>query len=411
MIYVLMAVLAVGRVIAYERPPLTDYQLAAFFNPARTVIIEGTTKTGKNHAGLAWFFEQAAVEARAMNYWWAEPVYLQAEVSYDRLKRAIPEDLRQPNDSEKSLTLANGRKLWFKSMEKPDNLYGEDVGAAVINEASRGREESWWAIRSTLTATLGPVRIMGNLKGKKNWFYRMARRIEAGEADAAYFKFISAQAVKAGIFPESEIASARRDLPEAVFNELYLGEPNEDGSNPFGLEYIAGNSVADLAEGPAICFGVDLAKSFDYTSIKGLNAEGELCVSERFQMPWAETKARIRKVCGKTPTLVDSTGVGDPVLEDLQRAGGGNYTGFHFSQRSKQQLIEGLAVAVQQGATTILDGVHRMEMESFEYQYTRTGVIYAAPEGMHDDEVCAHALAWSHFHGGSKASKAWRVIT
>jgi len=33
------------------------------------------------------------------------------------------------------------------------------------------------------------------------------------------------------------------------------------------------------------------------------------------------------------------------------------------------------------------------ELEAFEYEYTRLGVRYAAPEGLHDDCVCALALA------------------
>ena len=33
------------------------------------------------------------------------------------------------------------------------------------------------------------------------------------------------------------------------------------------------------------------------------------------------------------------------------------------------------------------------ELEAFEYEYTRTGVRYTAPPGMHDDCVCALALA------------------
>ena len=33
------------------------------------------------------------------------------------------------------------------------------------------------------------------------------------------------------------------------------------------------------------------------------------------------------------------------------------------------------------------------ELETFEYEYTRTGVRYTAPTGLHDDGVCALALA------------------
>ena len=39
------------------------------------------------------------------------------------------------------------------------------------------------------------------------------------------------------------------------------------------------------------------------------------------------------------------------------------------------------------------DGIIRQELDTFEYVYTRTGVIYSAPEGLHDDAVCALALA------------------
>ena len=38
-------------------------------------------------------------------------------------------------------------------------------------------------------------------------------------------------------------------------------------------------------------------------------------------------------------------------------------------------------------------GVIVKELEAFEYEYTRTGVRYSAPEGLHDDAVCALALA------------------
>jgi hypothetical protein len=36
------------------------------------------------------------------------------------------------------------------------------------------------------------------------------------------------------------------------------------------------------------------------------------------------------------------------------------------------------------------------ELEEFGYEYTRTGVRYSAPEGLHDDTVCALALAVQH---------------
>jgi len=33
-------------------------------------------------------------------------------------------------------------------------------------------------------------------------------------------------------------------------------------------------------------------------------------------------------------------------------------------------------------------------MRNFEFEYTRTGVRYTAPQGLHDDAVMSLALAW-----------------
>jgi hypothetical protein len=326
------------------------------------------------------------------NYWWVAPIYAQAKIAFRRLKRGISHrDVYRANESELTLTLANGAVIWFKGADKPDSLYGEDVYAAVCDEASRWKEESWHAVRSTLTATQGPVRIIGNVKGRKNWAYRLARRAESGEPGMRYSKITAYDAVEAGVLAPEEIADAQATLPAAVFAELYLAEPSDDGGNPFGLDAIAAN-VAPLSPEPAAVFGVDLAKSQDHTVAIGLDAQGRTCAFERWQGPWELTLARLGALLGPTPALVDSTGVGDPIVEGLQKQCPG-VEGFKFTGPSKQQLMEGLAVAIQQAQITYPDGPIVSELEQFEYQYTRTGVHYAAPEGLHDDCVCALALA------------------
>jgi len=102
----------------------------------------------------------------------------------------------------------------------------------------------------------------------------------------------------------------------------------------------------------------------------------------------------------KTAPVIDSTGVGDPVLEALQKRGG-SYAGYKFTATSKQQLMERLAVAIQQRHVGFPDGVIVSELEAYEYVYSRTGVHYSAPEGLHDDCVCSLALAvWQREAGG-----------
>ena len=344
---------------------------------------------------LAWLFELALQGKPGRNYWWIAPVYPQAEIAYRRLKRAIPQDIYVSNESKLTISIFNGAVIWFKSAEKPDNLYGEDVWGAVIDEATRAREESWHAIWSTLTATQGPIRIIGNVKGRKNWAFALARKAEAGEPGMSYHRITCYDAIEAGIITKDEVDDARRQLPEPVFKELYENVPSDDAGNPFGLSAIRA-CIKPLSTLPPAWFGVDLAKSVDWTVIAGLDKFGQCCVFDRFQLPWKETEARVEAAVGSVKTLVDSTGVGDPIVESLHRRHY-NIEGYHFTPNSKQQLMECLANAIQKGSIGFPDGVIVNELESFEYEYVRNGVRYKAMEGMHDDCVCGLALAAFNF--------------
>lgn len=379
--------------IEYVRPYLYPKQSAFLFAPERYSIVEASTKTGKTVGCMVWLFEQAALgTGDGKNYWWVAPTYAVATIAFRRMKRAVPRHLYTANETEHTITLRNGAVIWFKGADKPDSLYGEDVYAAVVDEATRCKEDSWHAVRSTLTATRGPIRIIGNVKGRKNWAYQLARKAEQGTPDMAYFKLTAYDAVEAGVLDADEVEDAKRLLPDDVFKELYLAEPNDDGGNPFGLKAIRA-CIAPLSSSPVVAWGWDLAKSHDWTVGIGLDATGHVARLERWQGPWEKTIADIRRITNGLPAHVDSTGAGDPVLESLQKGGAFNFTGYKFSPSSKQQLMEGLAVAIQSKAVRYPEGVIVNELDVFEYEYTRTGVRYSAPDGLHDDAVCALALA------------------
>jgi phage FluMu gp28-like protein len=378
--------------IHYQRPQLANYQIDALFDNSRYAIVEASTKSGKTTACLIWIIEQALQGMSDQDFWWVAPVYGQAKIAFRRLKAGLPRESYTANESDLTLTLINGARIVCKSAEKPDNLFGEDVYGSVFDEASRAREEAWHALRSTLTATRGKVRIIGNVKGRKNWAYKLARRAESGEPGMSYAKITAYDAIDAGILDESEIEDARRQLPDNVFRELYLAEPSDDSGSPFGIIAIH-DCIAPLSNERAEVFGIDLAKSVDWTCIIGLDRKRRVCVFERFQKPWNETIETVRRIVGTTKASVDSTGVGDAVLESLQAGGRSNFEGFKFSQGSKQQLMEALAVAIQKKEISFPEGIITNELEAFEYEYTRTGVRYSAPSGMHDDAVCALALA------------------
>jgi len=279
----------------------------------------------------------------------------------------------------------------------------------VLDEATRMREESWHAVRSTLSTTRGPVRIIGNVRGRRNWVHMMAlRATQEPNGDVAYHRLTAWDAVEGGVMKAEEVEAAQRDLPAHVFRELYLAEPSDDGGNPFGIDAIA-KCVAKQSHKPAAVWGVDLAKSQDWTVAIALDEDGCVAHLERWQGQWADTKRRLASLIGEQPALIDSTGVGDPIVEDLQRTLP-NVEGFKFTASSKQQLMEGLSAAIHEGKVAFPDGWLRSELDTFGYEHTRTGVRYEAPAGLHDDGVCALALAVRHHAHATSNTLDIRII-
>ena len=380
--------------IIYNRTELYPKQEAALFDPRRYSLTEATTKSGKTSGCVIWLGEKALAGKPGENFLWVAPVYDQARMAFDRMCESTTREIIRPNINEMRIDYAPvGTHAWFKSADHPDSLYGYEFKAAVIDEASRMKEASWHAVRSTLTATRGQVRLIGNVRGRRNWFYRMCRKAEAGDRDMGYHKLTWRDAVEAGILELSEIEDARSQLPPSVFQELFEAQASDDQGNPFGTDAIRSCIIEAQSRFPIACWGWDLAKHHDWTYGVALDRQGREVRTVRFQAPWRDTRKRIILETQGRPALVDATGVGDPIVEDLQASPGGNFEGFVFTSRTKQMLMENLAIAFQQRDIGLTDRVLIAECESFEYVFTATGIRYSAPDGMYDDGVCALALA------------------
>ena len=226
--------------VAYVRPRLYPKQLAAIFSPSRYAIIEASTKSGKTVGCIVWLHEQAALNGGPnRHFWWIAPIKRVARIAFRRLKAYLPPDTFKSNETEMTITLRNGAVIVFLGAEDPDTLYGEDVFAAVIDEATRIKPGAWHAVRSTLTATQGPIRIIGNVKGSRNWAYKLARKAETGLREAYHYaKLTVNDAVAAGIFPREEQEDAKDVLPDAVYRELYMAEAADAGDQYIQVDKI-----------------------------------------------------------------------------------------------------------------------------------------------------------------------------
>jgi phage FluMu gp28-like protein len=211
--------------------------------------------------------------------------------------------------------------------------------------------------------------------------------MRGGEPDWESFKFST---YDNPFIDPSEIDAAKAQLPSVVFKQEYMADPMENASNPFGSEFI--QACTRSSSGVAAYYGIDLAKSVDWSVIIGLDKNGNVVHFDRFQKDWMQTKETILRLPKNVPIVIDSTGVGDAIVEDLQKKFNQMH-GFKFTSVSKQQLLEGLASAIHTKQISFPEGPIKGELEVFEYTFTPTGVRYSAPQGFHDDCVIALALA------------------
>lgn len=228
--------------ISIKRPNLTSYQKNFLYNDSRFTITEASTKVGKTFSHIWWLFENAHAKENKPNYnhWWVAPVYSQAKIAFNRMKAKVAQSgLYKINESNLIITTPIGTHIHFKSAEKPDNLFGEDVYSCVFDEAPRARVEAFYALRSTLTATKGKMKLIGNFGGVSNWMHHLKEKALV-DKEYAYFKITAWDAVKEGIIDEAEVLQAKKDLPDKIFKQLYLAEAQDLNDQIYSYDAISG---------------------------------------------------------------------------------------------------------------------------------------------------------------------------
>lgn len=339
--------------------------------------------------GKSLISQSIAIENGLANKYvaYVTPTYQLAKVFFDELIKVLPSEVMSANRSDLTIQFITGGVIRFFTGERLDSFRGLRFHMCIIDEASYipNLEQGWLnSIRPTLTDFKGKAIFLSTPRGQ-NYFYSLFMK---SDDNWASFKFSTYDNPH---IDKSEIDDAKSQLPHAVFEQEYMANPMENAANPFGSEFIK-SCIKPISHSEIVCFGIDLAKSYDYTVIIGLDSNGNTAYFNRFQKDWYNTKQEILKLPRK-PIVIDSTGVGDPIFEDLQREGL-QIQGLKFTQNSKQQLMVGLQTAIHTQKIGYPDGEIVKELEVFEYQYTATGVKYSAPSGFHDDCVMALALAY-----------------
>ena len=367
---------------------LHSSQREVYSSLARFNVLEIGRRWGKTTFGQQIAID-AAIQGRIVG--WFAPTYKFLAEPVREFERALKPLIARLDRVEKRIELKTRGVIDFWTLDDRDSGRGRSYDLVVIDEAGFAPDllESWRAsIYPTLADRRGRALFLGTPKGTGD-FHRLYTQAESDTS--GLWKAFRIGSAANPLLASSEIEMARKMLPDAIFKQEMEGIPAEDGGNPFGLDAIRA-CLGPMSNADPECWGVDLAKSQDWTVAIALDKDGAVCRLERWQTPWTVTREKLARMIAEKPAQIDSTGVGDPIVEDLRKVCR-RAEGFKFTSQSKQQLMEGLQIAIQTQEIRVPDGWLRAELESFGFRYSGRGAVaYEATVG-HDDGVCALALA------------------
>lgn len=374
-------------------------QLEIFHSRARFLCVDAGRRWGKSVTGLNWMLE--GICTKGGENWWVAPVYATSKMAFRKLISAAhagtASNAFKASHSEMRLDFINGASLTFKSADNPDNLRGEGLSRVVIDEAARVKREVWEEVlRPAVSDTAGRVLFISTPKGR-NWFYDIWTKGQDSFQSGHYksWRFPTSDNPKV---PPEDIEQARQSLPQDVFNQEYMAEFLEDSAGVFrNIKRCIGSKEEPPIQGKAYYAGCDLAKHTDFTVLTILDGNGHQVYFNRIQkLDWPYQKQLIGETVRRynANLVIDSTGVGDPIYDDLRQSGLA-IQGYKFTAESKKKLIEALMLSFEQEKIRILNNpVQINELEIFEHEIGPSGMVhYSAPEGYHDDCVIGLALA------------------
>lgn len=376
------------------------------------------TKFGKTYGCAIRIVQEAWNNEHSLN-WWVAPVHAQAEIAFSKVQELLPRSMYREYKGDRRIIIlnpdgSNRSIIEFKSAENEGNLRGAAVNFFIIDEAARVSREAFISVLTTTTQTRGRGIVISTPNGR-NWFYNVYQWGNKFLSDGVTLKYDNPADDKHSewmsirmptwanpFVPTESIEEARKQVPADVFQQEYGAEFLDESAGVF--RNIIGCRSGELLQKPEpfhnYVMGVDLAKHRDYTVLTVMDRQTLRVVDfERFnQISWETQYGQIIAKClkwNRALCVIDSTGIGDPIVETLRNAGlpiepykiGGNI--------AKRQLIDKLRVSMEQGRISypnIAPLIH--ELEIYEYSTTQSGIVqYSSPDGEHDDCVVSLALA------------------
>ena len=336
---------------------------------------------------------EAAVKKKVVGYF--APTYKLMLPVWEQARRVLRAPVADENKAERRIDTVVGGRIEFWSLDNPDAGRSRGYDLVVVDEAGLVRNlETIW--RETLIPTLidraGRAVLAGTPKGRGDFW-----RIYQSALDDPRWVTIRRSTSDNPRLDPADVALLRSAMTERAARQELDAEFLDDGGAVF--RNVRGCVGEIVRSGEAAIIGVDWGRHNDATVFIALDPQSRCVVDvERLVDVDFATQRRALTVFwqrnGRGPVLAEANSIGQPNIEELQRAGL-PVQAFTTTAASKPLLIDTLALALEQ-RTIVLPATEWLlnELEMYSVDVTSAGRMrYSAPDGCFDDGVIALALA------------------
>lgn len=383
------------------------YQIPLFKaldNGILRAIIVWHRRSGKDKACFNYTIKRAC--ERVGTYFYFLPEYSQAKkviwenIDIDGFKMLdhVPKELlKRINNTDLLIELVNGSVIQLMGADTFDKSgVGTNPIGVVFSEFAVQKEHIWNFLRPILKVNGGWAIFNFTPRGQNHAFklLELARTL-----DTWFTQILTVE--DTGILSLQDIEDERAEgMTQAMVDQEYYCKFIENATNFFrNIDGVC----TEIEEAPIDThfykMGVDLAKYVDMTSISviDLNTFKQVHLESFNGLDWNLQKARIAAIYfkfGQPEGHIDATGVGDPIVEDLNNMGV-NLTPIKFNENNRKDILTNLSIKMEQVIVKLLNNENlKKQLSYFQFVLGNKGKLKVeVPEGLHDDDVFSTALS------------------
>jgi hypothetical protein len=386
------------RTVTLRLPSLHNGQRQIVREAARFNVVNCGRRFGKDVLAINLVIEAGLAGQRAA---WYAPTYKQLMEVWRVLADKLEPVTRRRNEQEHRVELLTGGVIDMWSLDSPDTARGRAYHLVVVNEAAQVANLQMayeQVIRPTLTDYSGSAWFLSTPRGFNFFRVLFDRGQDPEQPEWRSWTFPTTANPH---IPADDIALARAELPEQTFAQEYLAAFISDETAVFrGLLDACTLDPQGPISGHQYVVGCDWGKLHDFSvfSVLDVTTREQVYIDRSTRIDYIAQVLRLGSLCQRyrpIAVITEVNSIGQAIVEQLQRMRL-PVVAWTATQASKGQMIEWLALSIEQGQVRLLrDPVQLAELQAFTATRTASGLMrYAAPEGQHDDTVIALGLAW-----------------